>query len=217
VAARLVFKSEVAVVKRILAVALALLTLSQNVLADVVVTRSHKRFVGTLENREDLAKNPAGAKSVSLIMDRDGADSASVRSFPLWEIESVILEDGPSKRVVDVVTQHRLQTFRAKGTRGNGVTRLKGPTIAAGLLMFYVGFNYKFGPPKWEVTEGKTGVPEVKKVAEHSYNGSNYVLMIAGSDLTFLGLAMMYADRPAAHASMAGDQKTMYLGASVHF
>jgi hypothetical protein len=200
----------------LLAVALGLLTTSQNVLADVVVTRSHKRFVGTLENRADIARNAVGAKQVSLIISGNGADSLNVRrwNFPLWEIESVVFEDGDSKRVFDVVRRNRLNTFREKvATDDHGGTEV----AITGLVIFTIGWFVKFGPPKWDVTEGKNGVPELKKVAEHSYNGSNYVLMIAGSDLTFLGLAMQYADRPAAHAGTAGNQKTLYLGASVHF
>jgi hypothetical protein len=66
------------VVTRLLAVAFVLLTSSQNVLADIVVTRNHERYEGTLADREGFARNPSGANSVSLIMDRDGADSLSV-------------------------------------------------------------------------------------------------------------------------------------------
>jgi hypothetical protein len=216
VAARLAFKSEVAVVTRLLAVALVLLTISHNVLADVVVTRSHKRFVGTLEHRADIARNTVGAKQVSLIISGNGADSLNVRrwNFPLWEIESVVFEDGDSKRVFDVVRRNRLNTFREQVATDD---HFGTETAITGLVILLVGYLVPFGPPKMEWTKNATGSFEYKTVAENSYNGSNYVLMIAGSDLTVLGLAMQYADRPTVRAARAGDQKTLYLGASVHF
>ncbi len=109
-------------VARLLAATLMLLTTSQSVFADVVVTRNHKRYAGTLANRAVFAKNPTGANSVSLIMDRDGADSLSVQRFPLSKIESVVLEDETDKRVFDVVTLHRLQSFKAKPPRRSRVS-----------------------------------------------------------------------------------------------
>lgn len=211
--------------KSLLVVLLVVLTSSQAVLADVVITRSQERHAGTVANREAFARDPAGTTSVTLVMDAHGRDSVSVQAFHFSEIDSVLLQDGANTRAYDVRTQYRLAALEGilngptpRSTRGDHA----GTFLTCGLAMAAVGAAFKFGKP---TTATVTSTSEIQwtsaaapvlSLEDRSYNSVNYVLMVVGGGLAGFGMAR-YAARPAVPAARAGDPETMYLGASVRF
>jgi hypothetical protein len=87
--------------RRIIVIALALLFVARTTIADTVVLRDQRRYVGTVANRDMLAENPGAAKSVSILVTPASPDTASLLRFPVADVEYVVLEDGQARRVVD--------------------------------------------------------------------------------------------------------------------
>ena len=154
--------------------------------ADVVVLRNGERHEGTVANREQVRQDPAGRSLVALLL--PGGDE--LIRFATEDINHVIIEDGGNSCVLDFmgvdleILEERGRAMRVQlSPRPSGI-----PIIVGGLLVGGVGALVKLGEEELRVTEDSAEL-------RPTYNAFNYTMIIGGTGMVVVGIAMEVSRR----------------------
>jgi len=171
------------------------LLLTECALADVVVLRDGRRLEGTLANRDVVQHEPAAFHYISFLVDSQSG-SPSLQSYPVAEVEYVLLQDGDAVAVIDF---HQA-ALQGKPMDYGTITRKKKHDIEGALLIIggltvgIIGAAVPFGDDEVRFSHSGTRVGE-------TYNALNYSMMVGGAVLVMIGASHIKRGRTQAKQS----------------
>jgi hypothetical protein len=180
-----------------LALTLVLLTASE-CLADTVVARDGTKYEGRLANRSFYFDGSVPADYVGIMaLDPDTAEETFVR-IRTEDVDYIVLGEGADARILDpaaLATRRRAHDVPARPVRledpkgrhpqGTPAGAVGVVLVVAGAVAAGFGIFHKFGGPKL------TYVGTTSKYEAHSYDATNYALMVGGAALSLGGIVVL--------------------------
>jgi hypothetical protein len=178
------------------AAALVMCTSPAVVRADVVVLDDGFRYIGTVQDREDVRAHPDQHTSIGIRV----PGAMDFFQVPASIIASVVLEDSGGNFVITfrsaappAAVSRPAAMPQTRVSRGDNAV----PLVVGGGLIAGLGAVARFGGAKATATEDSFDY------SEHSYNWLNYALMIGGGVMVVAGVAQL-STRPSVAAAPGG-------------